>query len=309
MNRSIAASIALLMGAFAPRAVVAQPLADPRSAILVTPEWLNAHLKDPNLVVLHVGTRQEYDTGHIPGAQFITVSDVAAPRDTSARALSNEMLPAGALRERLMKFGISGDSRIVVYFGSTMIPPATRIALTREYAGLGSATSVLDGGMPAWTAAGYATTSEVAASRQGTLAALTLKPIIVTAEWVRDNATKPGYALIDARAVGYYEGALEAGPAVARRKGHIPGAVNLPFDSVWTPRNTLRSPSELRDLFARAGVKPGDAVVAYCHSGQQATSILFAARSLGFKTFLYDGSFEDWALRDWPVEVKPKGGG
>jgi thiosulfate/3-mercaptopyruvate sulfurtransferase len=308
-TRSLTAWLLVIAAGLAPVALRAQPQPDARSAILVTPEWLNAHLADPKLVLLHVGARQEYDARHIPGAQFITVADVAAPRDTSARPLSNEMPAPEALRARLATFGISGDSRIVVYFGSNTIAPATRVALTLEFAGLGGATSLLDGGMSAWLAAGYATTNEVPSPHQGTLAAIKPKPIVVTGEWVRDNVTKPGYALIDARAVGYYDGTLEGGPTAARRRGHIPGAVSLPFDSVWTARYTLRSPSELRELFAKAGIKSGDTVVAYCHTGQQATSILFAARSLGYRTLLYDGSFEDWAFRDWPVEVKPKGGG
>jgi thiosulfate/3-mercaptopyruvate sulfurtransferase len=51
-------------------------------------------------------------------------------------------------------------------------------------------------------------------------------------------------------------------------------------------------------------VKPGDTVVGYCHIGQQATGMLFAARSLGHKVLLYDGSFEDWSAHaNYPVET------
>ena len=65
----------------------------------------------------------------------------------------------------------------------------------------------------------------------------------------------------------------------------------------------LRSDAELRGLFTAAGVKPGDTVIAYCHIGQQATAALFAARTLGHKVLLYDGSFEDWSRHDgFPVE-------
>ena len=58
----------------------------------------------------------------------------------------------------------------------------------------------------------------------------------------------------------------------------------------------------MQKLFADAGVKPGDTVVAYCHIGQQATAVLLAARTLGFKVLLYDGSFEDWSRKDYPVD-------
>jgi len=49
-------------------------------------------------------------------------------------------------------------------------------------------------------------------------------------------------------------------------------------------------------------VKPGDTLIGYCHIGQQATVVLFAARTLGYKVLLYDGSFHDWEKRDLPVE-------
>jgi thiosulfate/3-mercaptopyruvate sulfurtransferase len=274
---------------------------DTRAAMLVSPQWLQQHITDPKLVLLHIGTKAEYDTAHIAGAQFVTLNDIGAPRDTGARALSTEMAAPADLRAKLSRFGISDDSRVVVYFGKDQTSPATRIVLTLEVAGLGGSTSLLDGGMPAWIAAGHPTTKDVPPARSGTLGALTLKPLIVSGEWVRDNATKPGIALIDARATAFYDGTSEGGPQSARRRGHIPGAINVPYTSMFTEKNALKSADELRDIFAKAGIKQGDTVVAYCHIGQQATAVIFAARSLGFKTVLYDGSFEDWALRDWTV--------
>jgi thiosulfate/3-mercaptopyruvate sulfurtransferase len=279
------------------------PQSDTRAAMLVTPRWLQEHMSDPKLVLLHVGDKAEYDTAHLAGARFITMNDVAAPRDTTPRARVLEMLPDSALRAQLAKFGISNDSRIVVYFGKDFVSPATRIVLTLDRAGLGDATSLLDGGMPAWVAEGFATTRDATAPREGKLSALKVKPNTVTGEWVRDNATKSGYALIDARAAAFYDGVNQGGPQTARKTGHIPGAVSVPYTSVWAANNTLKSPEELKEIFTKAGVKPGDTVVGYCHIGQQATAMLFAARSLGFKTVLYDGSFEDWAYRDWPVET------
>jgi thiosulfate/3-mercaptopyruvate sulfurtransferase len=56
-------------------------------------------------------------------------------------------------------------------------------------------------------------------------------------------------------------------------------------------------------MFSSAGVAPGDTVVGYCHIGQQATALLFAARVAGHPVLLYDGSFEDWSHHaDFPVE-------
>ena len=66
----------------------------------------------------------------------------------------------------------------------------------------------------------------------------------------------------------------------------------------------LKPAADIAAVFTKAGVKPGDTVIGYCHIGQQATAMLFAARSLGYKVVLYDGSFEDWSKRDLPVEKK-----
>ena len=71
--------------------------------------------------------------------------------------------------------------------------------------------------------------------------------------------------------------------------------MNVPFSSLFDDEAKLRPQGELDAIFAKAGVRRGDTVIAYCHIGQQATAVLFAARSLGHPVLLYDGSFEDWS--------------
>jgi thiosulfate/3-mercaptopyruvate sulfurtransferase len=58
-------------------------------------------------------------------------------------------------------------------------------------------------------------------------------------------------------------------------------------------------------VFTKAGLKPRDTVIGYCHIGQQATAMLFAARTVGYPVLLYDGSFEDWLNRGLPLEIPP----
>ena len=66
----------------------------------------------------------------------------------------------------------------------------------------------------------------------------------------------------------------------------------------------VRSSAELLQVFTKAGVQPGDTIIGYRHIGQQATAMLFAARTLGHPVLLYDGSFEDWSRHaDYPVET------
>jgi thiosulfate/3-mercaptopyruvate sulfurtransferase len=273
----------------------------PRERLLVTPQWLAAHLRDPDVVLLHVGDPAAYAREHIPGARLVTLRDVSTPHQDGKPML--EMLPGEQLRERLQALGISTGSRVVVYYGGDWVSPSTRVVFTLAYAGLGDRTVLLDGGLEAWKEAGQRVTAEVPPARAGHLDGLhTQGDLIVDAAWVRGHGAAPHVALVDARAAAFYDGVQ----ATHDRRGHIPGAHSIPFTQVTDDRRRVKGPAELAALFRAAGVRPGDTVVGYCHVGQQATAMLFAARTLGYDVKLYDGSFEDWDGRaDLPVETTP----
>jgi thiosulfate/3-mercaptopyruvate sulfurtransferase len=305
--RSLAiACLVLIVAAFVPRLIRAQK-ADPRAGLLVTTEWLGQHLRDPNLVLLHVGLRKEYDEAHIPGARFVTLDDIADSDHTTPGALMLQMPSSERLREKLAGLGISNGSRVVVYYGNDWVTPSTRVIFTLDYAGLGDRASLLDGGMQLWKEQNRPLTTQVPAARKGSLAALVTKPIIVDAEWVKSNIGKPGISVVDGRAAAFYDG-VETGRGMSapHRTGHIAGAKSIPYTEITDEKLKLKPAAELAAIFAKAGVKPGDTVVGYCHIGQQATGMLFAARSLGYKVALYDGSFEDWSAHaGYPVETVP----
>lgn len=274
-----------------------------RDALLVTPSWLASHLADPDLVLLHVGEKGEYEARHIPGARPVALADVSVS-DRTEKGLVLEMPPPEDLRQRLEALGISDDSRVVVYYGKDWVSPATRIVFTLDTAGLGARTFLLDGGMGAWVKAGNAVTDAAPKPRTGKLSALKLRPLVVDAAYVKAHLGVPGTFVVDGRSAVYYDG-VETGetPAGKQRTGHIAGAKSIPFTEVFDDENHLRPPGELSALFSKAGVRPGDTVVGYCHIGQQATAVLFAARSLGYPVLLYDGSFQDWSRRtEFPVE-------
>lgn len=287
---------------------VATQAADARDDLVVDASWLAAHVDDPNLVLLHVGDRDEYAAGHIRGARLVSLDDVSVSEHTRD-GLMLEMPDADALRARLEKLGISDESRIVVYYGNDWVSPATRVVFMLQYAGIGARTTLLDGGMPAWVKAGGALSKDVPEARPGKLAALTTQPLIVDANYVREHRATPGVAIVDARAAVYYDG-VETGGAHGQtdRTGHVAGARSIPFTGLTDDRLRLRSTAELKAQFDAAGIAPGDTVVGYCHIGQQATAMLFAARLLGHPVRLYDGSFQDWSRgKDNPVETAARG--
>lgn len=300
-HRPLAAALACAVLSFAAsRAATAQMYVPAAAPVTVSTTWLAEHLKDPNVVLLHVGDRKGYDKEHIPGARFVDLDDISVSNhDHEHGGLMLEMPQPDSLRARLEALGISDRSRVIVYYGSEWVSPATRVIFTLDYAGLGAGAALLDGGMQAWRAEHRALTAEIPKAQRGKLAALKINPIVVNAAWVKSRIGTPNFHLIDGRAAVYYDGVEAGGP----RKGHIKGAKSLPFTEVVDDKLYLRKPVELKALFAKAGVADGDTVVAYCHVGQQGTAVLFAARAIGHPVLLYDGSFEEWSRKpELPVE-------
>lgn len=278
---------------------------NPRSALLADSAWLTDKLKDPHLVLLHVGDADEYEVGHIPGARLVTLDDISTSEHTRT-GLMLQMPGKEDLRKRLEKLGISDDSCVVVYYGEDWVSPSTRVVFTLQYAGLGERTRLLDGGMGAWVRAGGKLSQDPPPARVGKLSNLSTESLVVDAAYVRSHLDTPGIAMIDARAAVYFDG-VEVGGAHGQtdRAGHIKGARSIPFTEITDKQLLLRSQSELADLFKRAGVNPGDTVVGYCHIGQQATAMLFAARLLGHPVLLYDGSFQDWSRSEDNLVAAP----
>lgn len=267
------------------------------SPLIVSTEWLAQHLKDDSLVLLQVGTKEEFTGAHIPGAQFIQLADISTPR---GQGLALELPEIAQLQATFEKLGVTDKSRIILYFSKDWVTPTTRVFFTLDYLGLGDRTSILDGGLPAWRAEKRPVTTEEVVAHMGHFGPKPNKQLVVDAVWVKNNLNKPGVMILDARASKFYTGE-DAGRMP--RGGHIPGAKNISFETVVEESNKFKSIESLRQLFSSAGVKNGDSVATYCHIGQQASLLYFVARYLGYDAHLYDGSFEDWSHRtELPVE-------
>ena len=298
-----AAAAALLFTAAAASAQVANGAS--RSTLVVDAAWVAQHLHDPNLVLLQVGTKETYDKEHIPGARFGDWMQLHLMA-TQPGALSLEMPSSDQLHAALESFGISDGSRVIVYASDEYWSPSTRVVLTLDYAGL-SNVWYLDGGLKGWKDSGQPVSREAPLPKKGTLSPLKVHPVIVDATFVQAHEHASGFAIVDARNTEFYDGTKSGGQRGQTKKaGHIPGAMSAPFDTFATEDGHLKPNDEIAAIFTRAGVKPGDTVIGYCHVGQQATAMLFAARTLGHNVLLYDGSFEDWNARNLPLEVPVK---
>ena len=272
------------------------------SPLLVSPAQLAREIGDAGLVLLHVGPKPGYDAGHIPGARFVQMQDFSTPRVEGQLTL--ELPDEADLRARLEKLGISSDSRIVIVTGSGWGAPSTRVIWTLAVAGLAGRTRLLEGGSEGWQRAGNALTTDLPPTpAPGRLTTGFERSYVVDNAFVQSRIGTRNFHLIDARTPVFFEWPGMTDQRGERHEaGHIAGARNIPYNTLFNDSLQLLPRDSLRKVFANAGVQPGDTVVAYCHIGQQATVVLFAARLLGHPTRLYDGSMNDWETRKLPLE-------
>jgi len=291
----------LVAGALAQLPVVAPAAAQqarPPANPLVSTEWLEAHLTDPDLVILQIdGRRDGYAAGHIPGARFVPQEDIVVDGENN---VGYELPPVPRIVEVLRGAGVADGKRVVVYSQSPLA--ATRLWLTLDYIGLADMASILDGGWMRWKAESRPVTTEVGTVRAAGLTARPRADMVVQAEWIRDRLEDPGVLLIDARPDDEYTGA-DGGMGGMAHPGHIPGAFQLYWEELIQSRRTnpmFLPLDQLRAKFAAAGAADATTLVTYCMIGARASLDYFVGRMLGYDMKFYDGSWHDWGTRDLP---------
>ena len=284
------------------------PYAHPEA--LVSTEWLAAHLSDPHVRVLDSSfkqpgitptARQDYDSGHIPGAVFFDIDDVAQPGTSLPHMIPSPELFARKMAER----GIGNDDRVIVYDANGLSSAGRAWWMMRLFGH--DNVALLDGGLPKWRAEGRPLEATAPAIQQRQFTARFRPELVRDIASIRANLASHAEQVVDARAVGRFDGtAEETWPG--RRRGHIPGSRNLPFDLVTDPKTKqLRSAEELRRLFAEAVVALDKPIVTSCGSGVTACALAFGLHLIGRSDVaIYDGSWSEWGLPgDTPIETGP----
>lgn len=288
---SIMAALFLL-----PLATFAQA-ADP----IVSTDWLQQNLSNPNVVIVDVRKVEEYRDGHIPNAINVFYNSWAVTRD----GLTNELPSEDDLRDLIGSLGVSKDTTVVVVSKNDPMPERfnmTRVAWTLRYAGVEKA-AVLSGGHDKWVAEKREVSKTPNRGKKAPYDAPFNKGFVTDKAHVMANLGKA--TIVDVREAPFYKG--EKKLDFVAKTGRIKGAVNLPNSLLFTPEGTFKSADALAAAATPVvGSDKDKEIIVYCDTGKTCTAWWLVLHDLlGYKNVKdYDGSSMEW-LKDPGAPAEP----
>lgn len=276
---------------------------------LVSTAWLAENLGAPDIRVVDASwafpgadgrpdpdVEAQYALAHIPGAVFFDIDEIA---DTDS-PLPHMLPSAEKFSSRVRKLGLGDGTRIVVYDQGNL-PSAARVWWTFRVMGHADVV-VLDGGLPKWIAEGRPVEDLPPPARDRHFTARVNADLVRSYDQMRRTLDVGREQVVDARPASRFRGEAPE-PRAGLRGGHMPGALNVPASTLFSPDGTLLPSDRLQAALRAAGVDPDRPTVATCGSGITAALIALALARLGrWRTAVYDGSWAEWGAKaDAPV--------
>ncbi len=268
--------------------------------VIVSPQWLNDNIRNPNLVILYTGfiVKADYDREHIEGSRFLWPEWLAF-NTPEANMVSADAKTATKVLQGL---GINKNSIIVICHKGADVTIASRMFMALEHFGLKGSVSFLNGGIEAWKKAGYPVTDKPAVFKSGNYVAKN-NGLLVGKDYVKNALQSKSSEIVDARAKRWYDGDPTGNP----RDGHIAGAKNIPYPDMIDSTSTFKPTPVLEKNYASVVPDKQKEVVVYCFIGQTASVDYLVGRSLGYNMKLYDGSMQEWSrISELPMEKTKK---
>lgn len=264
--------------------------------VLVNTQWINDHLNDPKVRILEVdyNPSTSYLLGHIPGSLlFEWKRDLL---DSTTR----DVISKDALEDSLQMAGINNDTILIVY-GDFKNWFATFAFWIFKYYGFQDV-RLMNGSRKKWFEEDRPLSLDISSYPRGTFKASDPdNSIRAFMNYVRrDVIGSQDKILIDVRSNDEYEGKIlaqsEYSTEYGQLGGHIPGAVNVPWNQMFKEDDTFKPAEELQKLYDSLNVVPDKEVITYCGIGERASYTWFVLKYLlGYPNVkIYDGSMLEW---------------
>jgi thiosulfate/3-mercaptopyruvate sulfurtransferase len=274
--------------------------------LLVTTDWLAKELGASDLRIVDAtwfmpdGGRNasaEYEGGHIPGAVFMDINEIA----DAGSDLPNMLPPPEKFASRMQSLGLGDGSRVVVYDDSPF-KSSTRAWWMLTLFGAHDV-AILDGGIAKWKAEGRPLETGKPTIRHRHFTVWKDEDAVRSKADMLANLHSKDAVVVDARGAGRFTGE-EKEARSDMGSGHIPGSRNLPFGNLFNADGTWKKGDDLVAAFTAAGVDLDKQMITTCGSGMTAAVVLFGARLTGKEDVaLYDGSWSEWGMdADTPKE-------
>lgn len=260
-----------------------------KTTLFVDAPWVKENAS--KLILIDARASTLYAKGHIPGAVNAEWTYFANVKGQPGNPGWGEIFPQDTLAKKIGALGINGKKPIVVYGDCGGWGQEGWAAWVFRLSGIENV-RILDGGYNAWLAAGGKASTTATKPKA---VAFSIKAFQggykVTTPWLTSKLGE--IKVIDARTPFEYEGGRVF---QERRGGHIPGAINMPWDVVFKPDMTIREVSELNAVFSSYGLDPDDEIAVYDTAGVRAAYLVMVMRMAGYgKARNYDSSFHEWA--------------